>query len=40
MAIKDFFVKKIPGKSVITYKFYVLFENLSISCFYSAEQFE
>jgi hypothetical protein len=26
-SIKDFVVKKMPGKGVFTYKFYVLFSN-------------
>lgn len=29
-----------PGKGVITYKFYVLLENNSILCYYSSEQFQ
>lgn len=33
-------VKKMPGKGVMTYKFYVLLENNSILCYYSSEQFQ
>jgi len=40
MAIKDFFVKAVPGEGVLTYKIYVLYENNSIIYYYSAEQFQ
>lgn len=40
MAIKDFFIKPVPGEGVITYKVYVLYENNSIIYYYSAEQFQ